>query len=373
MSRTGSAHQLPRVALCASPQVSDTLAESTEFEFISFGHADPAILSVLGQSDIEAILVHWEPASQDPSQFVSISSKALPALPCFVLCEAQHQNALQLSLSQNEWRVIAVRDMASIQETEERLRQALFLYPWMQSDTLRRLLGALKIIPTENASRQRILTELRNSDFDLDNVSHLIRQDPSLTAQLLKIGNSPVLARTSRVLNLDEVVSNLGATKLQALISAAWAFFAINEGVCPGFNPKREWAHATEVAESVSQLCRAEEIPSDLAETTAIAGLLHDFGKVLLAANAPAEYAKVLEQAEMRNEPLWKVENQMLGFNHAEVAGCLLALWGVPLPVAEAVLLHHAKDVPAKSPAALIQKAHETNGKGLNVEAAVGA
>jgi HD-like signal output (HDOD) protein len=37
----------------------------------------------------------------------------------------------------------------------------------------------------------------------------------------------------------------------------------------------------------------------------------------------------------------WEAEQQVLGATHAEVGGSLLGIWGLPMPLVEAVALHH--------------------------------
>jgi len=359
-------HGLPCVALVASAEVGNCLAASTQFKFIRHGHADPGILGGIQQSAMAGVLIHFEAGAGHVPDFVSCAGRDFPDLPCFILCSQDDQK----EVSRFGWQVIAVHDPASVMEIEEKLQRALFLFPWMRSDVFRKILFAIKTIPAESASHQRIARELQNPQFNLEHIAKLIKQDPALTAQLLKIVNSAAFFRSSPVQNVDEAVTIVGAMKLQALVLSAWAFFLIDDGACAGFHPKSEWKHAMEIAERVRHICKTERVKFDLTETAIIAALLHDLGKLLLAANLPHDYARVLEMVDTDHRPAWQVENQILGFNHAEVAGCLLALWGVSLPVARAVLHHHADGLPENSAAGLIQKAHQQQNdpSGLSTE-----
>jgi HD-like signal output (HDOD) protein len=348
------AHHTPRVALFASCAVSECLEESAEFQFMPYGKPDPAILSGIKPSEIDGILIHFEGGTGKLAEFIAVARKDFSDVPCFILCDLNNQR----EVSDYGWQVIAVHDLASLPEIEEKLQRGLFLFPRMRSDVFRKILFAIKTIPAESASHQRIARELQNPQFSLEHIAKLIKQDPALTAQLLKIVNSAAFFRSAPVQNVDEAVTIVGAMKLQALVLSAWAFFLIDDGACAGFHPKSEWKHAMDIAERVRALCKSERVNSDTTETAIIAALLHDLGKLLLAANLPHEYAVVLQKVEKGQGSYWQMENQVLGFNHAEVAGCLLALWGVSLPVAEAVLHHNAGGLPATSPASLIQRAH---------------
>ena len=48
-----------------------------------------------------------------------------------------------------------------------------------------------------------------------------------------------------------------------------------------------------------------------------------------------------MELAKNEIIPLPAAEQQLFGATHADVGGYLLALWGLPVPVVEAVALHH--------------------------------
>jgi HD-like signal output (HDOD) protein len=72
-----------------------------------------------------------------------------------------------------------------------------------------------------------------------------------------------------------------------------------------------------------------------------VAGLLHDTGKLVLASNFPQSYEQVLARAPSGGMELLRAEERLFGANHAEVAAYLLGLWGLPIPVVEAVALHH--------------------------------
>ena len=78
-----------------------------------------------------------------------------------------------------------------------------------------------------------------------------------------------------------------------------------------------------------------------MVEEAFIIGLLHDVGKVLLAADSPEIYADILAMAKKQNKPLWEAEKEVLGYTHAELGACMLGLWGLDLSVVEAIANHH--------------------------------
>jgi HD-like signal output (HDOD) protein len=79
-----------------------------------------------------------------------------------------------------------------------------------------------------------------------------------------------------------------------------------------------------------------------------LAGLLHDSGKLVLAANLPEEYGRVLLATERASAEPWIIEDEVLGTTHAEAGAYLLGLWGIPDPIVEAIAFHHRpRECPA--------------------------
>jgi len=88
--------------------------------------------------------------------------------------------------------------------------------------------------------------------------------------------------------------------------------------------------------------------------------LLHDIGQLILAFGLHEEYSAVIAKAQSKNLPVWQVEQEVFGATHADVGAYLLALWGLPNPIIEAVAMHHQLErctAPGFSPAIAVQVA----------------
>ena len=70
-----------------------------------------------------------------------------------------------------------------------------------------------------------------------------------------------------------------------------------------------------------------------LAELAFTGGLMHDLGKVVLAANFDEQYSGAQSLARKQKLPLWEVEKEIFGATHGEVGAYLLGLWGMPLEI----------------------------------------
>jgi len=95
------------------------------------------------------------------------------------------------------------------------------------------------------------------------------------------------------------------------------------------------------VGACAKRITQSESADHQTAEHAFTAGLLHDVGKLILAANLPQDYDAALTQANEQEISLSEAERQVFGASHAEVGAYLLGLWGLPTPIIEAVAFHH--------------------------------
>lgn len=78
-----------------------------------------------------------------------------------------------------------------------------------------------------------------------------------------------------------------------------------------------------------------------ISNAVAVAALLHDIGKLVIAERAPEHLTRAMQGVRQDRRPLYMIEEELVGVSHAEVGAYLLSLWGLPSPVVEAVAHHH--------------------------------
>jgi HD-like signal output (HDOD) protein len=88
-------------------------------------------------------------------------------------------------------------------------------------------------------------------------------------------------------------------------------------------------------------IIKEERKEESMATDALAAGMLHDVGKLVFVTNLPDRYGQALVEAKTRKVPLWMVEQETFGATHAEVGAYLFGIWGLPVPVIEAVAFHH--------------------------------
>ena len=72
-----------------------------------------------------------------------------------------------------------------------------------------------------------------------------------------------------------------------------------------------------------------------------LSGLLHDVGKVIFAVYFPEEYRTVLGEARWAQVPLHQKEGELLGLDHARMAGMIMDHWNFPESISLPCTYHH--------------------------------
>ncbi len=238
----------------------------------------------------------------------------------------------------------------------------------MKSDRIRAIIGEMECLPSVPSLLSEVIQELQRDDADIDKVGVIIGKDIAMTAKLLKIVNSAFFGLDREISSPAEAVSYLGVETIKALVLAANAFATFEKHNTGPISLERLWNHSLGVAGMARQIAGDLGADRGLMEESFIAGMLHDIGKLALAANLPAQYQSVFDAAENLGLSLHAAEEAAFGAHHGDIGGYLLKLWGLPAGVVNAITFHHEparEDSAGFTPVAAVHLAN-----GLTHEAA---
>lgn len=172
-------------------------------------------------------------------------------------------------------------------------------------------------------------------------IGKLIAQDPSLTLGVLKLANSPLYGLTRQVETVNHAVTVLGKRQIIELVLAT-SVGKVIEGIPNDvYDMDDFWRHSIFcgiVTRELARECRHAD-----ADSSFVAGLLHDIGQLVLFNRFPGQSRVVLELVMDREVPipLFLAERKVFGFDHAVLGGRLLERWNLPERLRECVEFHH--------------------------------
>lgn len=190
----------------------------------------------------------------------------------------------------------------------------------------------------------QIMDVLNNPRSSITHAAEVVSKDTSLTAKLLRVVNSPFYGFPSRVDSIQRAVTMVGANELSLLalgVSVVQYFQDIPANL---IDMKRFWKHS--IATGVFARLLAGLKPELQEERFFLGGMIHDIGRLILLKNYPRLSAKTLAVACAKPCHIFEAEREVLGFDHAAVAGALLLAWKFPEGLARMVSLHHPDENP---------------------------
>ena len=205
------------------------------------------------------------------------------------------------------------------------------------------LVATVKNLPPVPNAALRLIGLLDKADSENDDIVQAIRFDNVLTAKLLRACNSPYFGFSEPISSVDQAVLVLGHQQILHIVLTV-AFGSTMAVPLPGAAAESAqlWQHSLTTAMAAEVVANAGlevNVESSVAFT---AGLLHDFGKLVMAQAIDAPMQAVI-QGRILLDGLSRTaaEREVVGTDHAEVGACLLKSWNLPEEVVEAVANHH--------------------------------
>jgi HD-like signal output (HDOD) protein len=159
-----------------------------------------------------------------------------------------------------------------------------------------------------------------------------------LSAQVLRLCNSPMFGLRSRVLSIEQAAVLLGTERLRSLALSCSVMDYAGNGL-PRDQATKFWRHSYLAALLTERLAR--EMRYSEKEQAYIAGLLHDIGQI------PQWMLAVEEKIEHQTEPPanWPdhvpVERDYFGMDHCEIGSRMAVTWNFMPSFTDVLRFHH--------------------------------
>lgn len=193
-------------------------------------------------------------------------------------------------------------------------------------------------LPTMPAVAAQVVQAVDNPDASIDDIRSLIERDPAIAGRILKISNSALYGFPSEIQSLSHAISLLGTVTVRNLVLAASMKDTYKRF---GLLEKLLWQHASLAGPTASMLARYKgvDVDPDVAFTS---GLMHHVGKTALANSHHEQYERVMATVYNEGRSFTEVENEVFGFDHAELGAAVVRQWGLPESLVTTIELHHS-------------------------------
>jgi len=303
-----------------------------------FAHTSPEALAWAEQGDFDAVVADVQLFDMCGVDLLDEILRRQPRALRIVLSEQGDLESTLKCIGKAHHHLLKPCDLGLILTT---LNHGFKLETWLPSEEVQALIGKMRWIPSPPNFYFQIAIEMESPAASVETIAEIIAQDPPITAKILQLANSAVFGLQLQVNEPVEAVAYLGLEATRTLVLLAHTFSEFDQLPRSGFSVDELWFHSVLVGQFSREIALLEQQSTDLGEQAYAAGLLHDLGKVLFAANLPTPFSQALSMARQGKARLECAERNVLGASHAEVGACLLGIWGLPTPIVEAVALHH--------------------------------
>ena len=210
----------------------------------------------------------------------------------------------------------------------------------IDTDVLSMIQDSVLTLPTLPTVFVAILEQITSENASAEDVARIIERDQSLTARVLAVANSAYYGFQTKISTVPRAVALLGFGVIKNLALSVSVFDDfLNPIDIVGFDKARFWEHSLVCAAVAREI--AEQTKISAPDELYVAGLLHDIGKVALDVACGELYRDLLKQATEGEARSLVLEQNILGIDHAEVAGMLSQRWNLPDSIAAAICNHH--------------------------------
>jgi HD-like signal output (HDOD) protein len=222
------------------------------------------------------------------------------------------------------------------------IQRACGLENVVANEHLKQLLARMERLPSLPALYVEMVEKLNDPNTTIEDIGAIVGKDVAMTAQILKLVNSAFFGHSQSLASPFEAAMYLGIDTIESLVLSIHAFSQFEDLKRSGFNIEALMQHSMNVAARSKQIAALEGASAKVRKECFVAGMLHDTGKLVLAANYPEDCERVNQLIHSAGLSTCAAEKEIFGADHASVGGYLLGLWGLPVPVVEAIALHHA-------------------------------
>lgn len=164
-------------------------------------------------------------------------------------------------------------------------------------------------------------------------------QDPSLSAKVLKLVNSPYYAIPGGVNDVQRAISFIGFNTLHQLVLSVSVLEALKTPKGTRFDARGLWVHSLAVGACAEVI--AEHIRFRQTGACFTAGLLHDVGKIALAKATPELFGAALDDARDNGKYMTASERDVGLPSHDKIGSRLAKKWKFPSELSMPIEHHH--------------------------------
>lgn len=188
------------------------------------------------------------------------------------------------------------------------------------------------------------LIEIKNNpESCLTELVEVVKFDPSITANILKICNSSYSGLKKKMLSVQQAVAYLGIEKISCLVmleNSVENFKQAQKGY--DLNQGELWLNSVSsalIAQNLAEKKNVNNVP--MIFTSA---LLKDIGKVILHDYVKDAFDEIMQAVQQNGMTFLDAEKEIIGIDHAELGAMITEKWNFSPDMVDIIRNHHTPE-----------------------------
>ncbi len=332
-------HQAVCCQLCSqSSMLGQALAEKSEWQTVPVTDIDE-LIATLDRTDADVLIL---PLGDHPGQTLDLLSDVVEKHPGIVRVVLSGHLTPQQTARASELAHHSLPLDCQPQELIDDIANSIHVTGLINKPAVREYITSLKALPVLPDVYEKLNNSLNSERANAREIANVLEQDPVMAAKIMQLVNSAYFGLSREISRIHEAVTILGVRMIRDLVLTSHLFESYPQtDDWKSFSFKQIHQRSMAVARAAQHIARAAKADRHVQAQAFLAGLLHDFGILVLASHNPLDYHRIISKASLMEQPVYAIEKLELGVTHAEAGAYLLALWKLPPRVIEAVLFHH--------------------------------
>ncbi len=209
-----------------------------------------------------------------------------------------------------------------------------------QQASINKILDSIDDVPTLPTIVNKVIQSLSNPQTTAREISEIVKNDPSITAKILKIGNSAYYAGYSPCGNVQNAIARIGLIQMKRTIFSVSVFDSFSKLPPGSFNLKDFWTHSIAVGYAAKLIGKLSKFRDS--DDLYTAGLLHDLGKLITLRYIPEMFEAISKKLqESETAAYYDIERAEFPISHCEIGSWLAVKWNMSREIQAVIFNHH--------------------------------
>ncbi len=198
-------------------------------------------------------------------------------------------------------------------------------------------IGEIATLPEVTVKIIQIVENPKSTARDLHEV---IKNDPALSARILKVVNSAFYGLPGQISSIDRAIVLLGLSAVKNIAIAASMTHLFSAGATiDGFSGAELWRHSIGVGVASRMLSSAQGRPT--VEESFLAGLICDLGLLVERQVYGKQLGEVIARLQSEGGDFCMLERDIIGADHQDFGMALATKWRFPPALCTTIGYHH--------------------------------